>query len=81
MKFQQERIKAGARLLIRVNYPLVISISFSKQCCYRGKGERGVGQTHTNGSQLFPKTITVTEFDLYFSLFVLNQLSINFWIF
>ena len=64
--------------MIKVNYPLIISISFSKRCCYKGRGARGVGQTHTNGSQFFSKTITVIEFDLCFSLFVLKSVKYKF---
>lgn len=37
-----------------------------------------MGQTHTNGSQFLSKTITVIEFDLYFSLFVLKSAKFKF---
>ena len=37
-----------------------------------------MGQTHTNGSQFFSKTITVIEFDLCFSLFVLKSVKYKF---
>ena len=37
-----------------------------------------MGQTLTNGSQFFSKTITVIEFDLYISLFVLKSVKYKF---
>ena len=37
-----------------------------------------MGQTNTNGSQFLSKTITVIEFDLYLSLFVLKSVKYKF---
>ena len=37
-----------------------------------------MGQTHTNGPQFLSKTITVIEFDLYFSIFVLKSAKFKF---
>ena len=42
------------------------------------RGRAGVGQTHTNGSQFLSKTITVIEFDLYLSIFVLKSAKFKF---